>query len=216
MTSVKKLPTKPKNTPKKKTPSKKVEQNIDTTTEPVVNEPVTENTEPTEPTEPTETLVNEVTDMNNVEEKIDPTVESIQQLISKFEMFEKESKLAKTELRKVLKSYQKKTFKKTRKHDPNRPPTGFAKPSLISEQLCKFLNKPSGTKMARTDVTKEVNKYIKANNLQNPTNKKEIKADTSLIKLLNLSKSNINDLNYFSLQKYLAPHFPKTDTSVSV
>ena len=62
-------------------------------------------------------------------------------------MFEKESKSAKNELRKVLKSYQKKTFKKTRKVDPNRQPTGFAKPSLISEELCKFLNKASGTKM---------------------------------------------------------------------
>ena len=47
----------------------------------------------------------------------------------------------------ILKSYQKNS-KKICKHDPNRPPTGFAKPSLISEELCKFLNKPSGNKMA--------------------------------------------------------------------
>jgi chromatin remodeling complex protein RSC6 len=128
-------------------------------------------------------------------------------------MFEKESKVAKIELRKVLKSYQKKTFKKTRKVDPNRQPTGFAKPSLISDELCKFLNKPNGTMMARTDVTKEVNKYIKENNLQNPANKKEIKADSTLTKLLNLKKGD--DLNYFSLQKFLKDHFPKADTSVS-
>lgn len=89
----------------------------------------------------------------------------------------------------------------------NIPPTGFAKPSLISEELCKFLNKPSGTKMARTEVTHEVNKYIKAHNLQNPANKKEIKADSTLTKLLNLKK-NV-DLTYFSLQKYLKEHFPK-------
>ena len=64
-----------------------------------------------------------------------------------------------------------------------------------------------------TDVTKEVNKYIKENNLQNPANKKEIKADSTLTKLLNLKKGD--DLNYFSLQKFLKDHFPKADTSVS-
>ena len=67
--------------------------------------------------------------------------------------------------------------------------------------------------MARTEVTQEVNKYIKAHNLQNPANKKEIKADSTLSKLLNLKKTD--DLNYFSLQKYLKDHFPKPDTSVS-
>ena len=205
-----------KSAPKKTQPKKKTEKVVkdepvkDTPkSEPVVTEPVV-----------TESVVSEsvVTETETVTEsvdsdKVDPTVESINNLISKFEMFEKESKVAKTELRKVLKSYQKKTFKKTRKVDPNRQPTGFAKPSLISDELCKFLNKPSGTMMARTDVTKEVNKYIKENNLQNPANKKEIKADSTLTKLLNLKKGD--DLNYFSLQKFLKDHFPKADTSVS-
>ena len=175
---------------------------------------VEKKTETVAPETPVETVTETVTETkSDSDEKVDPTVESITNLISKFELFEKESKLAKVELRKVLKSYQKKTSKKTRKHDPNRPPTGFAKPSLISEELCKFLNKPSGTKMARTEVTQEVNKYIKAHNLQNPANKKEIKADTTLTNLLNLKKGD--DLNYFSLQKYLKDHFPKPDTSVS-
>lgn len=89
----------------------------------------------------------------------------------------------------------------------NGPPTGFAKPSLISEALCKFLNKPNGTKMARTEVTIKLNRYIKVHNLQNPANKKEIKADSALTKLLNLKKDD--DLNYFSLQKYLKDHFIK-------
>ena len=175
---------------------------------------VEKKTETVVPETPVETVTETVTETkSDSDEKVDPTVESITNLIGKFELFEKESKLAKVELRKVLKSYQKKASKKTRKHDPNRPPTGFAKPSLISEDLCKFLNKPSGTLMARTEVTQEVNKYIKAHNLQNPANKKEIKADTTLTKLLNLKKDD--DLNYFSLQKYLKDHFPKADTSVS-
>ena len=199
--------TKPqKKTAAKKTPAKKTTKAVEKKTETVA--PVTETVVETETV--TETVTDTKTESD---EKVDPTVESITSLIGKFELFEKESKLAKVELRKVLKSYQKKTSKKTRKHDPNRPPTGFAKPSLISEELCKFLNKPSGTKMARTEVTQEVNKYIKAHNLQNPANKKEIKADSTLTTLLNLKKGD--DLNYFSLQKYLKDHFPKTDSSVS-
>tara|TARA_B110000114_G_scaffold148853_1_gene159063 strand:+ start:109 stop:720 length:612 start_codon:yes stop_codon:yes gene_type:complete len=190
----------------KKTPAKKTTKSVEKKTETVA--PVTETVVETESVP--ETVPDTKTESD---EKIDPTVESITNLIGKFELFEKESKLAKVELRKVLKSYQKKASKKTRKHDPNRPPTGFAKPSLISEDLCKFLNKPSGTLMARTEVTQEVNKYIKAHNLQNPANKKEIKADTTLTNLLNLKKGD--DLNYFSLQKYLKDHFPKADTSVS-
>ena len=187
----------------KKTPVKKLSKTVEKPAETVA--PVT-------PVVETESVTETKTD-SITETKVDPTVESITNLIGKFELFEKESKLAKVELRKVLKSYQKKTSKKTRKYDPNRPPTGFAKPSLISEELCKFLNKPTGTLMARTEVTQEVNKYIKAHNLQNPANKKEIKADTTLTKLLNLKKDD--DLNYFSLQKYLKDHFPKADTSVS-
>tara|TARA_B100001564_G_scaffold202778_1_gene170576 strand:- start:1296 stop:1913 length:618 start_codon:yes stop_codon:yes gene_type:complete len=191
-----------KTTQKKKAPVKKTE------------EPVSETIPETTVTETApETSVTETETAPATETLTDPTVESINNLMSKFEMFEKESKAAKNELRKVLKAYQKKSFKKTRKVDPNRPPTGFAKPSLISEELCKFLNKPEGTKMARTEVTQEVNKYIKAHNLQNPKNKKEINADTTLSKLLNLKKGD--DLNYFSLQKYLVVHFPKEDTSVS-
>ncbi len=112
---------------------------------PVKKKTVEKKTETVVPETPVETVTETVTETetkSDSDEKVDPTVESITNLISKFELFEKESKLAKVELRKVLKSYQKKTSKKTRKHDPNRPPTGFAKPSLISEELCKFLNKP--------------------------------------------------------------------------
>jgi len=196
----------------KKTPVKKLSKTVEKPAETVA--PVAPVVETGTGTESVAPVVETGTGTESVTEtKVDPTVESITNLIGKFELFEKESKLAKVELRKVLKSYQKKTSKKTRKYDPNRPPTGFAKPSLISEELCKFLNKPTGTLMARTEVTQEVNKYIKAHNLQNPANKKEIKADTTLTKLLNLKKDD--DLNYFSLQKYLKDHFPKADTSVS-
>ena len=42
----------------------------------------------------------------------------------------------------------------------NRSPSGFAKPTKMSQELCKFLNKPEGTEMARTEVTKFITKYV--------------------------------------------------------
>ena len=145
--------------------------------------------------------------------KTDTINDSLKKLLSKYETIEKESHASKIEIKKVIKLYQKKLSKNKRKYDSNRTPSGFAKPALISEELCKFLKKPSGTKMARTDVTKEVNNYIKEHNLQNPENKKKISPDKTLKKLLNISDGDV--LTYFSMQKYLKDHFPKETTTVS-
>ena len=89
-----------------------------------------------------------------------------------------------------------------------RPPSGFAKPALISDELCNFLGKPSGTEMARTEVTKHITSYIKEHNLQNAANKREITADAKLKNLLNLNNGDV--LTFFNLQKYMKVHFPKT------
>jgi len=89
----------------------------------------------------------------------------------------------------------------------NRKPSGFTKPSLISNELATFLNVPSGTEMARTEVTKEINKYIITHKLQDPANGRRILADGKLRKLLKLSKSD--ELTYFNLQKFMSPHFTK-------
>jgi chromatin remodeling complex protein RSC6 len=86
-----------------------------------------------------------------------------------------------------------------------RKPSGFVVPTEISSELAVFLGKPVGTKMARTDVTKEINAYVKANKLQNPTNGREIIPDVKLAKLLDLGQSD--HLTYFNLQKYIKVHF---------
>ena len=88
-----------------------------------------------------------------------------------------------------------------------RPPSGFAKPAKISEALCQFLGQPSGTEMARTEVTREINGYIRTNKLQDPDNGRKILADKKLSTLLRLKKGD--ELTYFNLQKYMSPHFAK-------
>ena len=92
-----------------------------------------------------------------------------------------------------------------------RAPSGFAKPTLISDELCSFLGKPVGTEMARTEVTKSITAYIKEHSLQHAENKRRIMPDSALASLLNVDDSV--ELTYFNLQKYMKVHFPKSSAS---
>ena len=103
-----------------------------------------------------------------------------------------------------------KSARKKRKSG-NRQPSGFVKPAVISDELAGFLGKSKGTEMARTEVTREINTYIRANKLQDPKNGRRILADTKLRKLLKLKKTD--ELTYFNLQRYMSPHFPKSGSA---
>jgi upstream activation factor subunit UAF30 len=105
-----------------------------------------------------------------------------------------------------LKAAQKANAKRKRKQG-NRSPSGFVKPCLISDELASFLNKPNGVEMARTEVTREINAYIRQHNLQDKANGRKINADAKLSKLLNLKPQD--ELTYFNLQRYMSPHFQK-------
>jgi upstream activation factor subunit UAF30 len=111
-----------------------------------------------------------------------------------------------------LKAAQKANAKRKRKQG-NRSPSGFVKPTLISNELAEFLSKPVGTEMARTEVTREINTYIRANDLQDKSNGRKINADTKLSKLLKLKGDD--ELTYFNLQKYMSPHFAKSGANAS-
>ena len=89
----------------------------------------------------------------------------------------------------------------------NRQPSGFVKPSVISEELIQFLGKDAGTMMSRVEVSKGINAYITANNLKDATSGRQINPDANLATLLKIGKDEI--LTYFNLQKYLKIHFIK-------
>ena len=113
------------------------------------------------------------------------------------------SKRAERELKQANKASRKK-----RKNGANRTPSGFVKPTTISTELCKFLGKQEGTEMARTEVTREINSYIRKHKLQDPSNGRKINPDTKLKKLLKLKKDD--ELTYFNLQRYMSHHFTKS------
>jgi upstream activation factor subunit UAF30 len=111
-----------------------------------------------------------------------------------------------------LRSAQKQSSRRKRKAG-NRAPSGFVKPTRISDELAKFLEKPAGSEMARTEVTREINTYIRSHNLQDKENGRKINPDTKLAALLKLKKTD--ELTYFNLQKYMSPHFAKAVQSVA-
>ena len=130
---------------------------------------------------------------------------SVQELASKLSSI-------KTDLRNLEKKHARelkiasKGKKRAASKNP-RAPSGFVKPTKISSELAAFLGKTADTEMARTEVTKEINTYIRANNLQNKTNGRIINADAKLKTLLKLK--NDDELTYFNLQRYMSHHFPK-------
>ena len=83
----------------------------------------------------------------------------------------------------------------------------FLQPSKISPALAKFCGVSADTMLSRTESTRKIAAYIKEHDLQNPENRREIRADATLTALFALTSED--KLNYFNLQRYIKPHFIK-------
>jgi hypothetical protein len=153
--------------------------------EPVALIPATES--------PILTLVREIGAKIQQRAILDNSIKSDQKLLEK--LVTKSDKLA------LKNSHRKK------KASGNRAPSGFTKPSLITDELANFLGKPHGTKLARTEVSKEINGYIKEHSLKDKDNGRKIIPDSKLTTLLRLNGDI--ELTYFNLQKYMKHHFIK-------
>jgi len=125
-----------------------------------------------------------------------------------------EYKAIEKSLARERKNAKKASFKKSRKSSGNRQPSGFIKPTRISDELAVFLGKPLGTEMARTAVSREINNYIRTNALQDKENGRKIIPDAKLTTLLKVSKDDA--LTYFNLQRFMKHHFIKSDVVAPV
>jgi upstream activation factor subunit UAF30 len=154
----------------------------------------------------TEHSVEETTDGSDIIAQSTEFLSKLNQMSSMIASLKTEYRTLEKKWTRELKAAQKTSAKRKRKSG-NRAPSGFVKPTRISDELATFLDKPSGTEMARTDVTREINKYIRSNNLQDKENGRKINPDTKLQSLLKLNTTD--ELTYFNLQRYMSPHFFK-------
>ena len=136
----------------------------------------------------------------------------LQQLNSMFSTFKTEYKALEKSIQKELRAAQKSSSKKA-KRSGNRQPSGFVKPTRISDELAQFLGKEVGVEMARTAVSKEINQYIRTNSLQDKANGRKINPDSKLATLLKTQATD--ELTYFNLQKFMKHHFIKADGVVA-
>lgn len=186
-------------TPSKKSSKKEAAAATASTTAPVAVAPVAAATE-TETAPQEAAASSEFTDFMTKLQQLGNLVNSLK---SEFRTLEKKAN-------KDLKTVAKANAKRKRKN-VNRAPSGFVKPTLISAELASFLGKTAGTEMARTEVTREINAYIRDHQLQDKSNGRIINADTKLSSLLKIPAGE--ELTYFNLQRYMSPHFTKTATA---
>jgi len=133
-------------------------------------------------------------------------MDNLQKLGVQMSALKAEYRLLEKKQARELKAAQKQSSRRKRKSG-NRAPSGFVKPTRISDELASFLGKDVGTEMARTAVTRDINVYIRTNNLQDAANGRKINPDDKLAALLKLQKTD--ELTYFNLQRYMSCHFSK-------
>ena len=169
-----------------------VEPVVDAVVEPVVDE----------------SELNYDTEFTDITERLRAAATLIKELTSHVSKLEKRVVRDRKVMNKKMKGRVKRNV------DPNKPPSGFAKPGPISEELRKFLDLEKDTLIARTEVTKRITLYCKKHSLQQDEDKRNINADATLTKLLRLGKDD--KLTFFNLQKFMKVHYiPATSVSVT-
>jgi chromatin remodeling complex protein RSC6 len=127
----------------------------------------------------------------------------LQQIATLTRELQTEVKLIQRQFGKLARSKKAKKIPKVAKADA--APSGFAKPTPLSDELCTFLGLSQGSELSRTAVTRLLNQYIKDNKLQNPEDKRTILPDDKLKELLRLSGEE--KVTYFNLQSFMKPHY---------
>jgi chromatin remodeling complex protein RSC6 len=143
--------------------------------------------------------------------------EQFQNMIETINTFKSSMSALQTQIKFLEKGVRKelhqvhKTIKK--KKTGNKKPSGFATPSPISKELCKFMGIEPNSEVARTVVTRHIIQYIRDNNLQYPENKRIIIPDKELSLLLGVEDDTQTVVTYFNIQRFMNKHFIKKEAS---
>lgn len=202
------------NAAKKSAPKKRATKSAKSVTKPASATKTTASKNEVANTPPVEVVENKtVTEVSSSTSVLNELSDEFAEFLGKLNQVSSHFSTLKTDFRTLEKKWTRelrsahKTMEKRKRKVGNRAPSGFVKPTLISDELATFLGKTSGTEMARTEVTREINKYIRANALQDKDNGRKINPDSALASLLKVGTEE--ELTYFNLQRYMSPHFAK-------
>lgn len=145
-------------------------------------------------------------DASTLASKLNDFGSKIQQVTTILSSMKADYKLLEKSVSKELKAASK-SKKGKKATSANRQPSGFVKPSVISDELIQFLGKEPGTMMSRVEVSKGINEYITTNSLKDKVSGRQINPDAKLATLLKIGKDEV--LTYFNLQRFLKIHFVK-------
>jgi upstream activation factor subunit UAF30 len=164
-----------------------------------------------ETTTPTEnvtevTVEKPVTPESTANEKFEQLSKRVADLTDLLKQLTTELKTVQKDIVKMVKTSSKKQ-KVRNTNGAKKTPSGFAKPTRLSDELCDFLGETRGTELARTTVTRRLNEYIKQHSLQDSEDKRRIHPDDKLNKILKVNGNT--DLTYFNLQSAIKHHFVK-------
>ncbi len=161
--------------------------------------------------EESENVVKDVEPALNIAELVAQFVKNrqAQQALHKvdLEIIRNINKTHRKEVRLLAQSKSKKSRKGIK-----REPSGIATEKYVSPELCAFLGEPVGTRLPRTIVTKRMTAYVKSRDLlgreghlkKNGEPSKQFITPNEELKAL---IGDPDDLNFFSLQTALNPHF---------
>jgi chromatin remodeling complex protein RSC6 len=156
-----------------------------------------------------EITIPEKNNLDNISDQFECIVNSLTTFKTQISLLNQQVRILDKTVKKQMKNLQKESSKHKKKCD--RKPSGFARPTKVSKELCEFMNKTEGTEIARTDVTRAIIGYIKEQKLEYKENNKIIIPDDKLRNLLGIEENK--ELTYFSIQKYMNKHFISTKLS---
>ena len=152
--------------------------------------------------------------------EIDPLVEQLNSVTALLEVLNKTSKSLSLEMKTLTKDVNKLRVSKRSKTkkviDPNVPRkiSALEKPVEITSELSEFLGLTVGEFQSRQFITKEINKYVKEHDIQNPDNRRYILLDSKDEgrKLGKLLRDPDQPLTFFNIQRYLKVHYVPSET----
>jgi len=144
-------------------------------------------------------------ELDIISEQFEGIINSLNNFKCEISNLQQQIRAVEKNVKKQMKEFNKEITKSKGKNKGNRKPSGFAKPTKVTNELCEFMNKKEGEEIARTEVTKALCSYIKEHNLENKENSKVIYPDNKLKTLLGIEEGQ--ELTYFTIQKYMNKHF---------